>query len=407
MNKTLRVIRHEFVQLVRQKGYIIVSLLFPLVSFATVGGYQVIQDITAEKAEDEITKIGYVDMAGGFSDTSQVAEIELLQYPSEEEAKNALVAGDVEEYFLITPDYISTGQIDRFTLKREVEMSGTVHYAVRSFLLHNLFRDRVSGDVLERVQNPVWFQSTRLDSTGGVSTEQGGVVSVFLVPYIFTLLFWISVLSSSFTLIEGLGDEKENRVMEILLSSVSARQLMTGKILGLGAAGLLQIVFWFVSAFLVAGLASSTIGGMFAGLEIPGRLIGFGLGYFVLGYLLFAVLFSCIGAIVPTYRDGQQLSFFVIMPAVVPLMVIYFLVENTDHALTTFMTLFPVTAPITSIIRLAVSEIPAWQIILSFVLMLAAITVIFLLGTRIFRTYLLMYGKRPAFRDIFRSLRQA
>jgi len=406
MDKILRVIKHEFIGLVKQKGYIIISLLFPLLSFAAIGGYQIFQNITAEE-EDEIPTVGYVDQIGGFVDTSQTAEIDLIQYSTPEDATVALIAEDIVEYFVITPDYISTGQIDRFTLKRELEMSGTVRYEIRNFLLYNLFKDRFEDDLLERTVNPAWFNSTRLEKTGEVSTEQGGIVSVFLVPYIFMMLFWIAVLSAAFTLIEGLGDEKENRVMEILLSSVSAKQLMLGKIIGLGAAGFLQIVFWFVTAFIVAGMASTTVGGMFASLEIPGRLIGFGLCYFVLGYLLFAVVFSCIGAIVPTYRDGQQLSFFFIMPAAIPLILISFMVENTDHALTTFLTLFPVTAPMSSIIRLAVGEIPVWQIVLSMLLLIISIIALFLIGTKIFRTYLLMYGKRPAFRDIFRSLRQA
>ena len=407
MEKILRVIKHEFLGLVKQKGYIIISLLFPLISFAAIGGYQIFQNITTGEEEDEIPTIGYVDQVGGFVDTSETVQIKLIQYDSPENATFALISEDIDEYFVINSEYISTGQINRFTLKRELEMSGTVRNEIRNFLIYNLFKDKYEDNLFDRIKNTAWFNSTRLEKTGEVSTEQGGVVSVFLVPYIFMMLFWIAVLSAAFTLIEGLGDEKENRVMEILLSSVSAKQLMLGKILGLGAAGFLQIVFWFVTAFFVAGMASTTIGGMFASLEIPGRLIGFGLCYFVLGYLLFAVVFSCIGAIVPTYRDGQQLSFFFIMPAAIPLVLISFLVENTDHALTTFLTLFPVTAPMSSIIRLAVGEIPVWQIILSMVLLIASIIALFLIGTKIFRTYLLMYGKRPAFRDIFRSLRQA
>jgi ABC-2 type transport system permease protein len=407
MDKTLRVIKHEFMGLVRQKSYIIMTLIFPVLSFAVVGGYQVIQDITAPKEEEEIPTIGYVDEVGGFDDTSQAVEIKLVKYASTEEATTALTTENISSYFVITPEYVSTGQIDHFTLKRELEMSGTVQNEVKNFLLQNLFKGQVSDEMLARTKNPAWFMSTRLDTTGEVSGEQGGVISVFLVPYIFTLLFWMASYTSAFTLIEGLGNEKENRVMEILLSSVSAKQLILGKIIGLGFAGLLQIVLWFVSAFIVAGMASTNIGGLFSTLEIPGRLLGFGLVYFILGYLLFAVVFACIGALVPTYRDGQQLSFFIVMPAVIPLMLIYFLIENTEHALTVFLTLFPFTAPITAIIRLAVSTIPVWQIVLSFVFLIATIVGIFLLGSKLFRTYLLMYGKRPSFRDIFRNLRQA
>ncbi|MBN2240968.1 MAG: ABC transporter permease [Dehalococcoidales bacterium] len=407
MDKLLIIIRHEFIGLVKQKGFIIMTLLFPLLSLGALGAYQIIQDITTEEEDTDIPSIGYVDQVGGFTDTSNIVEFELKEYPSVDEAKGALIDDEIDEYFVIRPDYVATGQIDRFTLKRELEMSGTVSYQIRQFLVQNLFRGKVSDELLARTQVPAWFNSTRLDISGEVSGEQGGVIGVFLVPYIFTILFWISLLSAAFTLIEGLGDEKENRVMEILLSSVSARQLIMGKILGLGAAGLCQIIFWFATGFVVANMASVTVGGMFSSLEIPMRLVAFGLVYFLLGYLMFGVVFACIGSIVPTYRDGQQLSFFIIMPAAIPLMLIYFMVENVNHPLTIFLTLFPVTSPIASIIRLAVSTIPIWQVVLSWVLMLLFIWGVFTIGTKIFRTYLLMYGKRPSFKDIFRNLRQA
>jgi len=407
MNKTYLVIKHEFIKLVRSKGYIIISLLFPLLALAVLGGYQLIQRIGTQDTTPEALSIGYVDEAGGFDDTSQTGEITFTRYQSREETTEALIAGDVSEYFVITPDYISTGRIDRFTLERELEMSGSTRNAVRNFLLNNLLQGQINDEILERAKAPAWFASTRLDETGQVSPEQGGVLSVFLVPYIFSLLFWIAILTSSFTLIEGLGEEKESRVMEILISSVSARQLILGKIIGLGAGGLLQIIFWFVSASFIAGLASSSIGGMFGTLEIPVRLIIFGIAYFILGYLLFAVLFAGIGAIVPNYREGQQLSFFIIMPGIMPLMLIYFLVENPDHVITNIVTFFPISTPIASMIRLAVGNIPPWQIALSMLSLVLSIAGLFFLGTKIFRTFLLMYGKRPGLREIIRSLRQA
>ena len=407
MNKTFQVIKHEFIKLVRSKGYIIVSLLFPLLALAVLGGYQLIQRIGTPDTTTEAVSIGYVDEAGGFDDTSQIGEITFVRYQSPEEATEALIAGDIEEYFIITPDYISTGRIDRFTLERELEMSGSTHNAVRTFLLNNLLQGQIGDEILERAKSPAWFNSTRLGETGQVSPEQGGVISVFLVPYIFSLLFWIAILTASFTLIEGLGEEKESRVMEILISSVSARQLILGKIIGLGAGGLLQIIFWFVSASFIAGLVSTTVGGMFSTLEIPVRLMAFGIVYFILGYLLFAVLFASIGAIVPNYREGQQLSFFIIMPGLMPLMLIYFLVENPDHVITNFLTFFPICTPIASMIRLAVGNIPPWQIALSIIVLVLSIAGLFFLGTKIFRTFLLMYGKRPGLREIIRSLRQA
>jgi ABC-2 type transport system permease protein len=393
--------------MVRSKGFIIITPLFPLLALAVFGGYQLIQQIGTQETSTEATVIGYVDEVGGFDDTSSTGEIVFHQYASLETATQALISGDIDEYFVITKDYVSTGNINRFTLERELEMPGNIRNSIRNFLLTNLFQEQIESDMLERAKAPAWFSSTRLDETGQVSPEQGGPLSVFLVPYIFSLLFWIAVLMASFTLIEGLGEEKENRIIEILLSSVSARQLVMGKIIGLGGAGLLQIAIWFISMSLIAGMASSSIGGIFSTLEIPARLIIFGLIYFILGYLLFAVLFSSIGAIVPNYREGQQLSFLIIIPGIAPLMLIYFLVNNPDHIITYLLTFFPVSIPIASIIRLAVGSIQPWQIVVNMLLLIAAIMGVFFLGTKIFRTFLLMYGKRPSLREIARSLRRA
>jgi len=323
------------------------------------------------------------------------------------EATEALLTGDINEYFVIVPDYVSTGRIDRFTLERELEIPGSIRNVVKSFLLDNLLQGQTSNEILERAKTPAWFTSTRLDETGQISPEQGGVLGVFLLPYVFSLLFWIAIISCSFTLLEGLGEEKENRIMEILLSSISTRQLLLGKVIGLGAAGLLQIIFWFISARFIVGLASDTIGGMFSTLEIPVRLIAFGIVYFILGYLLFGTLFAIIGAVVPTYREGQQLAFFIIPLGVIPLVLTPFFAENPSHPITHILTFFPISAPVTSMIRLGIGNISSWQLGLNMTIAVISIAGLLFLGAKVFRTFLLMYGKRPRLSEIIRCLREA
>ena len=407
MDKTFQVIKHEFIQMVKSKSFIIVTLLFPILALLILGGYQLIQRIGTQDTTTEAVSIGYVDKVGGFNDTSQTVEITFIRYPSSEEATEALIAGDIEEYFVITPDYISTGRIDRFTLERELEMSGSTRNAVRNFLLNNLLQGYVSDEMLERARSPAWFASTRLDETGQISPEQGGMLGVFLLPYLFSFLFWVAILMCSFTLLEGLGEEKENRVMEVLLSSISTKQLLLGKVIGLGIGGLLQILFWLFSGGLILGMASTTVGGMFSGLEIPTRLVVFGAVYFILGYLIFGTLFASIGALTPTYREGQQISFFIMPAGIIPLMIVPFFAENPDHPITYFLTLFPITAPVTSMARLGVGNIPSWQLALNIILLLISAVGLLFLGAKVFRTFLLMYGKKPSLREVIRSLRQS
>ncbi len=407
MNKTVLVMKHEFIHRVKSKGFIIISLLFPVIALVALGAYQLIQGIGTKDTPTEAVTIGYVDEAGGFDDTSQTVEITFIRYQSTEEATEALLTGDINEYFIIMPEYISTGRIDRFTLERELEMSGSIRNAVRDFLLNNLLQGQIGDEILERTKSPAWFNSTRLDETGQISPEQGGVLGVFLLPYMFSFLFWMVILMCSYTLLEGLGEEKENRIMEILLSSISARQLLFGKIIGLGAAGLLQILFWFVSARFIVGMVSTTVGGMFSSLEIPIRLIAFGIVYFILGYLLFGTLFATIGAIVTTYKEGQQLAFFIIPLGIMPLVFTPFFAENPSHPITHILTFFPISAPVTSMIRLGIGNISSWQLGLNMTIVVISIVGLLFLGAKVFRTFLLMYGKKPSLREIIRSLRQA
>jgi ABC-2 type transport system permease protein len=297
--------------------------------------------------------------------------------------------------------------VKRFTLEQELELRGATIRAVESFLLDNLFRGQVSNEMLERAKSPVGFISTRLDKSGQVSTEQGGFITLFLVPYLFGVMFLTAVLMGSSTLLEGLSEEKENRIMEILISSVSVEQLLVGKIVGLGAAGLLQIIIWFGSARFVAGLASANIGGMFTELEIPTRLIVLGIVYFVLGYLLFGVLFTIVGAIVPTYREGQQLSYLFIPLGFMPLALTPFFAEHPSHAVTYVLTFFPVSTPVTSIIRIGGGSISSWELALTIVILLISIAGLLFFGARVFRAFLLMYGERPSVRKIVRILRQS
>jgi ABC-2 type transport system permease protein len=406
MNKTVQVLKYEFIKMVKSKGFIIVSLLFPVLALLVLGGYQLVQRMSTEDTTPKVMTIGYVDEAGGFDDAGDVGEITFVRYESAKKATEALLEGTTDEYFIIPLDYVSSGIVKRFTLDRELEPPGSTIRAIRSFLLSNLLQEQISSEMLERAKSPAGFISTRLDETGQVSSEQGGVLGAFLVPYLFGFLFWIAVLMGSFTLLEGLGEEKENRIMEILISSVSTKQLLVGKIIGLGAAGLLQIIFWFVIARFIAGMTSATVGGMFSNLEIPTRLIVFGIAYFILGYLLFGVLFSTIGAIVPTYREGQQLSFFLMPLGIIPLALTPFFVENANHPLTYFLTFFPISAPVTSMIRIGIGNISYWQLSLNIVLLVISIAGLLFLGAKIFRTFLLMYGKRPNLTEIIRSLRQ-
>jgi ABC-2 type transport system permease protein len=239
-----------------------------------------------------------------------------------------------------------------------------------------------------------------------VATRQGGF-SALILPYIFGILLMMSIFTSSGYLLQGLGEEKENRVMEILLSSISPKQLLAGKVLGLGAAGLVQIIVWLVSANFIMKIASNTWGNVIGSLQVPLDFLILGIVYFVLGYLFMAVIMAGVGSISPTAREGQQMSAIFTIPVIIPIYFMGLIMEHPENIAVKILTFIPITAPITVIVRLGLSEIPLWELLVSIAILILSIWGLFVLTTKLFRTYLLMYGKRPDLKEIIRSFKEA
>ena len=404
MNKTVLILKHEFLQTLKRKSFIIMTLAFPVLGLLGIGGFQIIQGVETPPAE--AVSIGYVDEVGIFDGYREQYQVELTPFATAEEATDALLDDEVSEYFVIPPDYVTSGAIYRFTLEREVEPPDKTLAAIRDFLQSNLLEGQTTEEITNRVKFPLALYNTVLDESGQPTDEEGGPGTLIL-PYLFSILLLMAIFTSSGFVLQGLGEEKENRIMEILLSSVSARQLITGKVLGLGAAGLMQMVFWLLSARLLIELLPTGISEAIGTIEISPSFVILSLVYFLLGYLLFGVLMAGMGAIGATARESQQLSMVIILPAALPFYAIYFIIENPQHIISQILTMFPFSAPITVIMRMGIADIPAWQLALSMALLVAAIVGSLWLVAKVFRTFLLMYGKTPKLGEIIRLVRQA
>jgi len=404
VNKTGLIARHEFLVNIKRKAFLILTLALPVFLLLVMLASQVI--VGLQKPPAEIEKIGYVDEIGAFSQYTEQERIELVRFESQGDANNALFDKNIKEYFVIPGDYVDTGLIYRFTLDRELEPGGEATTVIRNFLLSNLLEGKTTPEITERVKAPLNMVTTLLTKTGAVAPNQGGFAA-FVIPYIFSMLLLMSIFFSSGYLLQGLGEEKENRVIEILLSSISSRQLLAGKVIGLGAAGLLQVIIWLISARFLVQFASSTWGDIIGSLQIPADFLILGIIYFILGYLLFAVLMAGVGAISPNARDGQSLSTMFTLAGIAPLWFTAFIIENPDHLVSQILTIFPVTAPVTVMIRLGLTEIPIWELAVSIGVLIVSIFGCFILAAKLFRTFLLMYGKRPNFKEIMRSFRSA
>ena len=403
MNKTLLLIKHEFVNTVRRKAFVILTLAFPVIALLGLLAAQVIPGMITPTTT--IEKVGYVDKVGIFTQGLTEYKTELVPYAGEDVAKTALTDKKIKEYFVIGPDYLSTGLVQRYTLTSEIAPSSTVQTVIKDFLLNNLLKGN-SEEVIARAKSPLNIDSTTLTAAGTPAARQGGF-SALILPYIFSILLMMAIFTSSGYLLQGLGEEKENRVMEILLSSISPRQLLAGKVLGLGAAGLVQIVVWLISANFLMKIASSTWGNVIGSLQVPPEFLILVVIYFILGYLLMAVLMAGVGSISPTAREGQQMSAIFTLPVVIPIYFMGLIMEHPENVAVKILTFFPITAPITVIVRSGLSEIPLWELLVSISILILSIWGLFILTTKLFRTYLLMYGKRPDLREIIRSFKEA
>jgi ABC-2 type transport system permease protein len=403
VNKTQLIFRHEFLHTVKRTGFIIMTLIVPVLALLAIGIFQLVSEI-AKPSAVETTTIGYVDEVGGFGQYTAQGHIELVRYDTQDDAKAALINGDVSEYFIIPRDYASTGVINHYTLEKQPETPAPTVAAIKRFLTSNILGGKVPLATINVIDAPLNLLTTRLTKTGAVATEQGGWGNV-IVPGIFSFMLAFSVMFSASYMLSGLVNEKENRLIEVLLSSVSTRQLITGKVLGLGAAGLIQVAVWLVSLPLLLNLASSTFGGFFSVIQLPGNFIVLGLVYFILGYLFFVVVAAGIGAISTNTHEGQQLLMTLTMPVFIPFWFSSLLFIFPKSPIWAVLSIFPITAPVTTMLRLGVSDVPIWQMVVSIVVLGLSIIGVLFVAIRVFRIYLLMYGKRPSWGEIIQNLR--
>jgi len=403
VKKTWIIIRHEFTTTIRRISYILLTISFPLLGLLGILIFVGVTQWGGEGPPPEDLRVGYVDETSMFDEYTNPDGAVFILYGTNDEARDALFEEEVDAYFVIPENYIETGLIWRYTTKRELPQATMA--LMEDFLIANLLAEEVSEEILARVQTPTLPISTRLDPETGEIIPPESEIATFAMPYVFALLFMMSLFFTSGYLLQGVSEEKENRLIEILLSSVSARQLLTGKVIGLGAAGLIQIVIWLISAVVLLAIASLFIS-LPEGLTIPIGLIIFGIIYFILGYLLFGILMTTVGAIGSTARESSQWTGIFVMPAVAPLILISLFITNPDHVIFTVFTLFPLTAPVAAIMKLSIASLPTWELLLSVAILIASILGAMWLAARVFRTFLLMYGKRPSFKEIRRYIRE-
>ncbi len=406
MNKTLLVLKNEFITVVTRRSFILTLVLIPLIGFVITfavgalqkgsGGSNPLTEIISPSLQSSVE--GYVDSGGLVKTIPQGLVKRLRAYASEKEAQTALRIGEITAYYLISPDYMQTGKV--VYVRPDFNPIGglTQSWVIDQLLQYNL----LNGD--QRLFNRM--SSTMNLETVSLSQQPARDSSnplTFILPYIVTMFFYIVILTSASLLLSNVSHEKENRVIEIMMTSVTPLQMLAGKIVALGAAGLLQTVVWSGAGLLLLRFGGSSLNVPLA-FQLPASFLVWGAIFFLLGYALYGSLMAGLGALVPNMREATQATTVIIIPMVVPLMLINNLISDPNGSLSVILSLFPLTAPVTMMTRLAAGQIPFWQPVLAVALL--AVTVYFIVRAvaGMFRAQNLLSGQPFKIKFFFKEL---
>ncbi len=404
------VARRDYVRTVRRRGFLIGTLMLPL----GIGVFMLLSTILPGAASPGMGgefAVGSPDASDRTLLVANESELELEQAASSlrfelltrDDGLERLRAGSAEEFYVIPPGYPDDPTVVRIGEPSSgFDVAGLQRQAAQERALSRLLQTTLLDDaavpqgLAERIVTPLTLET---ESTAGRAGPAGPSIASFLVPFAFTMLFVISIFITSGYLLQSVTEEKENRVVEIVLSSVPALPLMAGKILGLGAAGLTQVIFWVISALVALSLLGGS-GGL-DGVSIAPTTIALGLVYFALGYLGYGAIFSAIGALAPGSREAQQYAGFFGFFAVVPVVFSGVFLSDIGSPIVTVLALIPFTTPAAMLLVLTlVPEIP-WALVLASIVSLGAFTALATVASaRVFRATLLLYGVRPSARAI-------
>ncbi|HYF00083.1 MAG TPA: ABC transporter permease, partial [Planctomycetota bacterium] len=344
MSKTWIVARHEFAVTVKRVWFVVATIAFP----AFMLGVGLVAMLVAEDTVRESLRaveskpLGLVDKSGELALDPE--RFRILRFPDEAAARAALAEGRIVTCLAVPPNYLQTGRVQILTTRRASPLTGVrppVPDGVEPWLLDNILRD-VEPQRRKLARAPfepvVEYLGADARPTGeNVEDAQKKSIAAYAVFF----LMFISIFSSSQYLLQGLAEEKEHRVMEMVLSSVTADELLRGKLLGLGAAGLLQFAVW------LGMLMASTLFTPLVAVALAPVTFAICFVYFLLGYALFGSLMLGFGVLGTNARESQQMASIWSFIGISPSLVMVALFENPQGVLAKTFSYVPFTAPTT------------------------------------------------------------
>jgi ABC-2 type transport system permease protein len=390
---------YEYRRLARRRTFLLSTLGFPLLIVILIG---VIIFMTERGGQ---ATLGYVDRAGIVDPTGQIylpaqeaGETAMIGYANIEEATAALEAGTISAFYVLPADYRESRQVELYHAGSAPGNAERSHF--RQFI-----RAHLVADLPEPVQQRV-IEGTALTvrSADGSRAMGAGDIVGFLFPFAVVMLFIFAVMTSAGYLLQVVTDEKENRTMEILVTSLRPIHMIMGKSLGLMALALTQLGIWV----LAVGLAIA-VGSRFweplQGIAVPWTSLGLMALFFLPSYALIAGMMTAIGGAVTEARQGQQVAGILNLLFVLPLFVLGVLMEAPHSPIAVGLTFFPTTALVTTAMRSAFAVVPFWQLAVSWSILVVTALLSLWISARIFRAGMLRYGQPLSLRAVMASLK--
>jgi ABC-2 type transport system permease protein len=414
--KLWAVIRREYIERVRTKGFVIGTVLGPLIMSALM-----IVPALAMRSGSKPLKVAVLDRTGALGpaveDALRTARFDdKLRFdvqartgsaPGTREAalKTAVLEGKLDGYLALPEDTVAKGTASYFgrNVSNRIDL-GTMERVVSGVVVGvRLSAAGLDPGKVKDLTRGLDLKTIRLSETG--EREDKGAAMIFSI--ILLMILYVSILMWGQMVMTSVIEEKTSRVVEVMASGVTPTTLLAGKLLGVGAAGLTQFLVWSLSLFAVSVATAGPMLGSFSMPEItPLMLVSFVL-FFLLGFLFYASLYAAIGAAVNTVQEAQNFVWPVMMPIILAMVCFPAALEAPDGALAVTMSMMPGMSPLIMFLRIVVLTPPLWQIGLSIGLLALGIVGVVWVAARVYRVGILMYGKRPTFPEIVKWVRHA
>ncbi|MFN3345206.1 MAG: ABC transporter permease [Chloroherpetonaceae bacterium] len=409
MSKKAIIIRKEYLERIRSKGFIISTILIPLL----MASFVLVPILTEFFSRDSKMVIAIYDATGKYQSAIEDAfekqkTLSMIwvdwQKESEREATlKGIESGKISGYLLLKEEsgkleavYTAKNIVD-FNVNRKIE--STLQKAVSRLALKN---KGFSDDEIALLEKPIELKMQKI--SGGAQGDKGAF-SEFLLAYVMVMLIYGTLLTYGISVMSSVMEEKSSKVMEVLIASVKPFELMVGKVVGIGLVAFTQYMIWAMVA-LVLSVASLQYNPKFQ-FEIAPHLLVYFVLYFILGYLIYATLYAAVGSAFENAQDAQPLTTPITFLIIIPIVVMNYVISKPDSVASVVLSLVPFFSPILMMGRLTITDVPFWQVLLSIALMIGTFYAIMLLSAKVYRVGVLMYGKKPTLAEIFKWIRYA